>query len=168
MMFLTTNRVGQINDAIASRIHFKLKYDKLNIEQRTNIWRCFLERAATPQGEPIYSRDAFDDWVRKERNGREVGPSFTCSRSKLINGIVSDQKPCVHSSRPGYSRGMPGDNVPSRRGYCRIRGFRMRLQGRGAEGSNERLFLAGYLENRRGRTELVISFRLSMFILSDA
>jgi SpoVK/Ycf46/Vps4 family AAA+-type ATPase len=74
MMFLTTNRVGQIDDAIASRIHFKLKYSKLNLEQRTNIWRRFLEKAATPQGEPIYSRDAFDDWVRKERNGREVGP----------------------------------------------------------------------------------------------
>ncbi|KAF4628400.1 hypothetical protein G7Y89_g9752 [Cudoniella acicularis] len=33
---------GQIDDAIASRIHFKL------------------------------NRDAFDDWVRKERNGREI------------------------------------------------------------------------------------------------
>ncbi|KAH8757124.1 P-loop containing nucleoside triphosphate hydrolase protein [Hyaloscypha finlandica] len=72
MMFLTTNRVGQIDNAIASRIHFKLKYDKLNLEQRTNIWRRFLEKAATPQGEPIYSQDAFDDWVRKARNGREI------------------------------------------------------------------------------------------------
>ena len=48
MMFLTTNRVGQIDDAIASRIHFKLKYDNLNLEQRTNIWRGFLGKAATP------------------------------------------------------------------------------------------------------------------------
>jgi hypothetical protein len=31
-MFLTTNQVEQINDAIASRIHFKLKYKKLNLE----------------------------------------------------------------------------------------------------------------------------------------
>jgi hypothetical protein len=112
MMFLTTNRVGQIDDVIASRIHFKLKYGKLNLEQRTNIWRRFLEKAATPQGEPIYSRDAFDDWVRKERNGREVGPSFTYS-NKLINGMVSDQKPGVNGSRSGYSRGMPGYYVPS-------------------------------------------------------
>ncbi|KAN0116791.1 P-loop containing nucleoside triphosphate hydrolase protein [Hyaloscypha variabilis] len=44
IMFLTTNQVGQIDNAIASRIHFKLKYRK----------------AATPQGEPIYSQDAFD------------------------------------------------------------------------------------------------------------
>lgn len=110
IMFLATNRVGQIDNAIASRIHFKLKYGKLNLEQRTNIWRRFLEKAATPQGEPIYSRDAFDDWVRKERNCREVGP---CSRSKLINGVVSDQKPGVNGSRSSYSRGMPGYHVPS-------------------------------------------------------
>ena len=39
IMFLTTSRVGQIDDAIASRVHFKLKYEKLNLEQRTKIWR---------------------------------------------------------------------------------------------------------------------------------
>jgi SpoVK/Ycf46/Vps4 family AAA+-type ATPase len=84
IMFLTTNRVAQIDDAIASRIHFKLRYNKLNLEQRINIWRCFLKRAATPWGEPVYSPDDFDSWVHKERNGREVGLSFTCLRSKLI------------------------------------------------------------------------------------
>jgi SpoVK/Ycf46/Vps4 family AAA+-type ATPase len=72
MMFLTTNRVRQIDDAIASRIHFKLKYKNLNLEQRTNIWQGFLERAATPQGAPIYSRNAFESLVGKEHNGREV------------------------------------------------------------------------------------------------
>jgi len=72
MMFLTTNRVEQIDDAIASRIHFKLKYDKLNLEQRTNVWRYFLGTATTPQGAAIYSPDDFDDWARKERNGREI------------------------------------------------------------------------------------------------
>ena len=84
MMFLTTNRVEQIDDAIASRIHFKLKYSKLNLEQRTNIWRRFLEKAATPQGPPIYSRADFKSLVGKERNGRVVGSSTICSRSKLI------------------------------------------------------------------------------------
>ena len=71
-MFLTTNRVRQIDDAIASRIYFKLKYSKLKLEQRTNIWRRFLEKATTPQGAPVHSQDAFDSWVRKERNRREV------------------------------------------------------------------------------------------------
>jgi AAA+ superfamily predicted ATPase len=76
MMFLTTNRVGQIDDAIASRIHFKLKYDNLNLEQRISIWRRFLEKAATPQGAPIYNRDDFESLVVKKRNGREVGSSL--------------------------------------------------------------------------------------------
>ena len=76
MMFLTTNRVRHIDDAMASRIHFKLPYKNLNREQRINIWRRFLGKAATPQGEPHYSQDEFDSWVRKERNGREVGLSF--------------------------------------------------------------------------------------------
>jgi AAA+ superfamily predicted ATPase len=116
MMFLTTNRVGQIDDAIASRIHFELKYEKLSPEQRTNIWRYFLGTATTPQGAAIYSPDAFDDWVRKERNGREASTSFTFSRSKLIND--SDQKPSVNGSSSGDPRGVPGDYVPSRSGYC--------------------------------------------------
>jgi SpoVK/Ycf46/Vps4 family AAA+-type ATPase len=90
MMFLTTNRVEQIDDAIANRIYFKLKYNNLSLEQRTNVWQDFLEKAAMPQGAPTYSRDAFKSWVRKERNGREVGLSFTCSRSKLITRTISD------------------------------------------------------------------------------
>ena len=120
MMFLTTNRVRQIDDAIASRIHFKLKYDNLNLEQRTNVWRYFLGTAITSQGAAIYSRDDIDDWARKGRNGREVGTSFTTSKSKLINGIVSDQKPRVNGSSSGDPGGMPGDYVPSRSSYCRI------------------------------------------------
>ncbi|KAN0106673.1 hypothetical protein V8E51_009549 [Hyaloscypha variabilis] len=46
-------------NALVCVIHFKLKYGKLNLEQRT-------------KGDPIYSQDAFDDWVRKERNSREI------------------------------------------------------------------------------------------------
>ncbi|PMD66309.1 uncharacterized protein K444DRAFT_640176 [Hyaloscypha bicolor E] len=70
MIFLTTNRVGQIDNAIASRIHFKLKY-------------------ATPQGEPIYSRDAFDNWIRKEHNGREEC-QVNMSHLEMAIGICED------------------------------------------------------------------------------
>ncbi|KAH8586089.1 P-loop containing nucleoside triphosphate hydrolase protein, partial [Bisporella sp. PMI_857] len=72
MMFLTTNRVKQIDDAIASRIHFKLKYDNLNLNQRTSIWRGLLGKAVTPQGGSIYSRNDFESLVGKKRNGREI------------------------------------------------------------------------------------------------
>merc|ERR1712093_637386 len=72
MMFLTTNRVRQIDDAIASRIHFKLKYDDLNREQRTCIWRRLLGKASTLHGAQIYSQEAFHGWVGMKRNGREI------------------------------------------------------------------------------------------------
>ena len=84
MIFLTTNRVEQIDDGIASSIHFKLKYNNLNLEQRISIWRGFLEKAATLQGAPIYSRADFESLVGKERNGREVvlqGQSLRCESS---------------------------------------------------------------------------------------
>ena len=48
MMFFIINRIKQINDAIANKIYFKLKYKKLNLKQRTNIWRRFLKKADTP------------------------------------------------------------------------------------------------------------------------
>jgi len=47
MIFLTTNRVGQVDGAIASRIYLELKFVKLNREHRTIIKRPFLEKAAT-------------------------------------------------------------------------------------------------------------------------
>jgi len=69
MGFLTTNRVKQIDDAIASRIYFKTNYPELGFEQSKTI---FLERADYTPGSPIYSSKTFDDLVRKVRNGREV------------------------------------------------------------------------------------------------
>ncbi|KAF8851841.1 hypothetical protein BDZ45DRAFT_600882 [Acephala macrosclerotiorum] len=36
------NNVKQIDDAIASRIRFKSKYNKLSLEQRSTTWRRFL------------------------------------------------------------------------------------------------------------------------------
>ena len=40
IMFLTTNRVNQIDDAIASRIHLPLKYKSLGLDARRGIWRA--------------------------------------------------------------------------------------------------------------------------------
>ncbi len=54
-MFLTNNRVKQINNAITSRIHFKTKYTELGLEQRREIWKSFLSKAAIARGELVYS-----------------------------------------------------------------------------------------------------------------
>ena len=54
IMFLTTNRVQQIDEAIASRIHLPLKYKSLGLEA-------------------CYSREDLEFIAKKDLNGRQVG-----------------------------------------------------------------------------------------------
>ena len=56
IMFLTTNRVKEIDDAIASRIHLPLKYKSLGLDARIGIWESFLRKAVTDKGGACYSR----------------------------------------------------------------------------------------------------------------
>lgn len=48
-MFLT-NRVNDFNDAMQSRIHLIVKYRALGLDARREIWKSFLEGAATKKG----------------------------------------------------------------------------------------------------------------------
>ncbi|KIX92574.1 uncharacterized protein Z520_11750 [Fonsecaea multimorphosa CBS 102226] len=50
ILFLTTNRVSEFDDAILSRIHLPLKYDNLGLEERRSVWQNTLKRADTPHG----------------------------------------------------------------------------------------------------------------------
>jgi hypothetical protein len=44
ILFLTTNRVGKIDRAFKSRIHFSLLYKKLNKRRTLRIWENNIER----------------------------------------------------------------------------------------------------------------------------
>lgn len=44
ILFLTTNRVGKIDDAIMSRIHLVVRYQALNIEAQMKIWKQFIDK----------------------------------------------------------------------------------------------------------------------------
>jgi hypothetical protein len=72
IMFLTTNRVTDFDEAMQSRIHLTLKYGALGIDTRRGIWKSFLETATTVKGKAIYTPIELDKLVRKELNGREV------------------------------------------------------------------------------------------------
>ena len=72
IMFLTTNRVNQIDDAIASRIHLPLKYKSLGLDARRGIWDNFLKKAVTKKGGACYSRKELDFLAEKDLNGRQV------------------------------------------------------------------------------------------------
>lgn len=73
IMFLTTNRVSDFDEAIFSRIHLMLKYDELGISARSQIWEHFLHRARTSQGGAVMAREEMDRLATTDFNGRQVG-----------------------------------------------------------------------------------------------
>ena len=44
LLFLTTNRIGQIDDAFLSRVAIVLQYDRLTDDIRKKIWRGFFTK----------------------------------------------------------------------------------------------------------------------------
>ncbi|OJD25638.1 hypothetical protein ACJ73_02991 [Blastomyces percursus] len=57
ILFLITNRVDEFDDAVLSRMHYKLKYEDLSRESRREIWRNFLSKAHTHKGSAQVSDD---------------------------------------------------------------------------------------------------------------
>jgi SpoVK/Ycf46/Vps4 family AAA+-type ATPase len=70
VMFLTTNRDTDIDEAIDSRIHIRLQYDALDAEGRARIWETQLTRDKCPVA---LDRQAFVDLGHEYSiNGREI------------------------------------------------------------------------------------------------
>jgi len=44
LLFLTTNRIGHIDDAFLSRVHVVIEYKKLDDKTRAKIWEGFFEK----------------------------------------------------------------------------------------------------------------------------
>jgi SpoVK/Ycf46/Vps4 family AAA+-type ATPase len=63
ILFLTTNRVKQIDDAFHSRIHVSLHYPPLAALGRRQIWKAFLSGGQLEKAE-------LDDLAQVELNGR--------------------------------------------------------------------------------------------------
>ena len=77
LLFLTTNRVGQIDDAFISRVHLAIGYRNLSGEDRKRIWNGFFqklirERAGKIQIAPGAKRWVLEMAMNKEQNGREI------------------------------------------------------------------------------------------------
>jgi len=73
IMFLTTNRVSDFDDAILSRVHLMLNYAELDIGARSQIWEHFLHRAYTSQGVAVMARKELERLATTKFNGRQVG-----------------------------------------------------------------------------------------------
>lgn len=72
ILFLSTNRVKTIDEAIASRIHLALRYPTLDQSARKAVWKSFLERAGTPEGADACNPKELTILARADLNRREV------------------------------------------------------------------------------------------------
>jgi hypothetical protein len=82
LLFLTTNRVGHIDEAFMSRVHVIIGFEKLDSEKRSAIWKSFLEKLhAEREGKIRVAPSATNFLLGKEMsemdwNGREIRNSF--------------------------------------------------------------------------------------------
>ena len=72
IMFLTTNRVSEFDEAILTRIHLMLRFDELDSNARKNIWKTFLNRARTSSGLAKITFSELERLVECKLNGRQV------------------------------------------------------------------------------------------------
>lgn len=83
ILFLTTNRVGQFDDAFISRIHVILRYKRLSKEDREQIWEGFFAKLEKERGRQIrITKKAKryvlgnEEMVKIPWNGREIRNAF--------------------------------------------------------------------------------------------
>jgi SpoVK/Ycf46/Vps4 family AAA+-type ATPase len=78
IMFLTTNRVSQFDDAILSRIHLMLRYDDLSKDAKKQVWRDFVSQTTTPSGAADVTNKELGQLASNKFNDRQVSglPEF--------------------------------------------------------------------------------------------
>ena len=79
LLFLTTNRVGQIDDAFISRVHIAIGYKTLTGPDRKKIWDGFLQKLVKERAGKIQVALSAKKWVLENAvsgksllNGRDI------------------------------------------------------------------------------------------------
>ncbi|KAI3058353.1 hypothetical protein CBS147353_10751 [Aspergillus niger] len=72
VLFLTSNRGIQFDDAILSRIHFTINYEVLTRKFRRGLWSTFPSKARTMQGPDVVEEHDIRRLKSLAPNGREI------------------------------------------------------------------------------------------------
>ncbi|EXL77363.1 hypothetical protein FOPG_08129 [Fusarium oxysporum f. sp. conglutinans race 2 54008] len=77
LLFLTTNRVGQIDDAFISRVHVAIGYQALNEETRRKVWSGFFRKLVRERAGKVQIASDAKKWVLETAgetslNGRDI------------------------------------------------------------------------------------------------
>jgi hypothetical protein len=69
ILFLTTNRVDNIDAAFESRIHLSLQYEELDKPSRKHVWETFLAKA---KGVGVFEEQELETLANVQLNGRQI------------------------------------------------------------------------------------------------
>lgn len=72
ILFLTTNRVDNIDAAFQSRIHISMQYNELSTNSRRHVWNNFLNLSGKGKGKHGFSGEEMDKLAGHRMNGREI------------------------------------------------------------------------------------------------
>lgn len=93
LLFLTTNKVEDFDDAVLNRIHLKLKYDDLDRNARKSVFVNLLK--GPDQRLSNISDEELDRLAGVKLNGREVSLNHEFEKLPLMNEN-SDQEYCYY------------------------------------------------------------------------
>jgi hypothetical protein len=103
---MTTNRVGFIDEAIFSRIHFSIHYPPLNKEAAKEIWRALLSRIKNGDGDSgpkiIFNETELLNYIEGKQvdlNGRQIGNAARTAVA-LAKEEASSMNPADASDSP--------------------------------------------------------------------
>lgn len=91
VLFLTSNRLSEFDEAVCSRVHLFMKYNNLEDWARRDVWTTFLNRANTNGGPPSISATEMDCLVAFVSNGRQVRLMYIAACFST-NTTTADQK----------------------------------------------------------------------------
>ncbi|KAK8133234.1 P-loop containing nucleoside triphosphate hydrolase protein [Apiospora kogelbergensis] len=94
LLFLTTNRVGQIDDAFISRVHVAIGYEALTPESRSKIWQGFFRKLAKERAGKIQISPAARKWVLEKAISGEAQLNGRDIRNALQTAITLAEAEC--------------------------------------------------------------------------
>jgi SpoVK/Ycf46/Vps4 family AAA+-type ATPase len=108
LLFLTTNRVDNIDAAFQSRIHISMAYPDLTTDSRRHIWENFLKGLDVLEG---FEKKDLDELATVELNGRQIknvlkSAALLAARKKdRIGRNYVDTVLAIERRRPGVAVG---------------------------------------------------------------
>ncbi|KAI1131425.1 hypothetical protein F5Y10DRAFT_233636 [Nemania abortiva] len=94
LLFLTTNRVGQIDDAFISRVHVAIGYPALSPEDKVKIWQGFFRKLAKERAGKIQIAPNAKRWVLERAGSGEAQQNGRDIRNALQTAITLAEAEC--------------------------------------------------------------------------